>query len=107
MKCFHTSIFIETPSLQGLPTKAKENPSPHEIRVSLAGHHQPSISYLRDALYSMCLIFYIIMVVIIIIIIVIVIIIIILNFSKTFAQRNLIFILNPPLKFQEHLGDMY
>ena len=27
LKCLH-SIFIETPSLEGLPTKAKENPSP-------------------------------------------------------------------------------
>ena len=38
MKCHHTSIFIETPSLEGLPTKAKEDPSPHEIRLSPAGH---------------------------------------------------------------------
>ena len=26
--------FLETPSLEGLPTKAKEDPSPHEMRLS-------------------------------------------------------------------------
>ena len=30
----HTSIFIETPSLVRLTAKAKEDPSPHEIRSS-------------------------------------------------------------------------
>ena len=35
--CLRTSIFIETPSLEGLPTKAKEDPSPHEMRQSPAG----------------------------------------------------------------------
>ena len=44
LKFLHTSIFIETPSLEGLPTKAKEDPSPHEIRLSSAGH-QLSILY--------------------------------------------------------------
>ena len=44
LRCCHTSIFIETPSLEGLPTKAKEDPSPHEMRLSPAGH-QPSISW--------------------------------------------------------------
>ena len=44
LRCFHTSIFIETPSLEGLPTKAKEDPSPHEMRLCPAGH-QPSISW--------------------------------------------------------------
>ena len=29
----HTSIFIETPSLEGLPTKAKEDRSSHEMRL--------------------------------------------------------------------------
>ena len=29
--------------MEGLPTKAKEDPSPHETRLSAAGH-QPSIS---------------------------------------------------------------
>ena len=43
LRCLHTSIFIETPSLGGLPTKTKEDPSPHEMRLSHAGH-QPSIS---------------------------------------------------------------
>ena len=28
-------IFIVTPSLEGLPTKAKEAPSPHEVRLAL------------------------------------------------------------------------
>ena len=44
LQCLHTSIFMETPSPEGLPTKAKENPSPHEMRLSPAGH-QPSISW--------------------------------------------------------------
>ena len=39
--CLHTSIFIETPSLEGLPSKAKEDPSPHEMRLSPTGH-QPN-----------------------------------------------------------------
>ena len=34
----HTSIFIETPSLEVLPTKTEEDPSPHEMRLSPAGH---------------------------------------------------------------------
>ena len=38
-----TSIFIETPSLEGLPTKANEDLSPDEIRLSLDGH-ETSIS---------------------------------------------------------------
>ena len=44
LRCLHTSIFIETPSLKGLPTKAKDDPSLHEMRLSLSGH-QPSISW--------------------------------------------------------------
>ena len=31
LKCLHTSIFIETQSLEGLPTKAKEILHPNEI----------------------------------------------------------------------------
>ena len=42
--CLYTSIFIEIPSLKGLPTKAKEDRSPHEMRLSPAGH-QPNISW--------------------------------------------------------------
>ena len=34
LKCLITSIFIEAPSLECLSTKAKEDPSPHEIRLS-------------------------------------------------------------------------
>ena len=30
----HTSIFMETPSLERLPTKTKEDPLPHEMRLS-------------------------------------------------------------------------
>ena len=37
-------IFIEAPSLEGLPTKAKEDPTPREMRLSLTGH-QLSISW--------------------------------------------------------------
>ena len=36
-------FFIETLCLEGLTTKAKEDPSTHEIRLSPTGH-QPSIS---------------------------------------------------------------
>ena len=44
LRCLHTSIFIETPSLEGLPTKGKEDSSPHEMRLCPAGH-QASISW--------------------------------------------------------------
>ena len=47
--CLDTSIFIKTRSLEGLPTKAKEDPSPHEMRLSPVGH-QPSISWSRGKL---------------------------------------------------------
>ena len=36
-------IFIVIPSLKGWSTKAKEAPSPHDIRLNPA-EHQPSIS---------------------------------------------------------------
>ena len=49
LRCLHTINFIEAPSLEGLPTKAKEDPSPHEMRLSPAGH-QPSISWSRELL---------------------------------------------------------
>ena len=65
LRCLHTSVSIETPSLEGLPTKVKDDPSPHEMRLSPTGH-QPSISLSRG--------------IIIIIIIVIIIITIIINF---------------------------
>ena len=38
--------FYRDTSLEGLPAKAKEDPSPHEMRLSPAGH-QPSISWSR------------------------------------------------------------
>ena len=44
MKCLYTSSFTETPSLERLPTKTTDDPSPNEIKLSLAGH-QPSISW--------------------------------------------------------------
>ena len=37
-QCSKTSpkgIFIVTPSLEGWPSKAKEAPSPHEVRLAL------------------------------------------------------------------------
>ena len=34
LKCLYTSICMETPSLEVLQTKAKEDPSPHEMRLS-------------------------------------------------------------------------
>ena len=42
LSCLHTSTFIETPSLEGLPAKAKADSSPHEMRLYPTGH-QPSI----------------------------------------------------------------
>ena len=63
LRCLHHSIFIETPSLEGLPSKTKVDPSPHEMRLSPA-EHQPSISWSRG-------IFIIIVIVVIIIIIII------------------------------------
>ena len=38
LKCLHTSVFIKTTSLEVLPTKAKEDLSPHEIRLFSTGH---------------------------------------------------------------------
>ena len=54
---------METTSLEGLPTKAKEDPSPHEMRLFPTGH-QPSISWSRGDYY-----YYIIIIIIIIIIV--------------------------------------
>ena len=82
LRCLHTSIFIETPSLEGLPTKAKEDPSSHEMRLSLAGY-QPSISWSRGIYYYyyyyllLSLFIYLLLFIIIIIIVVVAIIIII------------------------------
>ena len=42
LRCSHTSIFIETLWLEGLPTKAKEDSFPSQMRLSPTGH-QPSI----------------------------------------------------------------
>ena len=80
LRCLHTSIFIETPSLEGLPTKAKEDPSSHEMRLSLAGY-QPSISWSRGIYYYyyyllLSLFIYLLLFIIIIIIVVVAIIII-------------------------------
>ena len=44
LRCLQTSIFIETPSLEGLQTKAKEDSSTHEMRLS-SDEHQPSITH--------------------------------------------------------------
>ena len=72
LRCLHHSIFIETPSLEGLPSKTKVDPSPHEMRLSPA-EHQPSISWSRGI--------FIIIVIVIIIIIIIIIIIFIITFT--------------------------
>ena len=58
LRCLHTSIFIATPSLEGLPTKAKGDPSPHEMRLSPTGY-QPSISWSRADYYYYYYIVYI------------------------------------------------
>ena len=48
---------METPSLEGLPTKAKEDPSLHEMRLSPAGH-QPSISWVLLLFFYYCYYYY-------------------------------------------------
>ena len=63
LKCLHTSVFIKTTSLEVLPTKAKEDLSPHEIRLFSTGH-QSRIYYHYHHHF-----FFIIIIIIIIIII--------------------------------------
>ena len=46
--------FYRDTSLEGLPAKAKEDPSPHEIRLSPPGH-KPSISWSRELLFFLLL----------------------------------------------------
>ena len=50
LTCLHTSIFIKTPSLERLQSKAKVDLSPDELRLSPA--HQPSISWSRGTYYQ-------------------------------------------------------
>ena len=38
MECKESRCKRSTPSLEGWPTKAKEAPSPHELRLAPAGH---------------------------------------------------------------------
>ena len=57
---------METPSLEGLPTKAKEDPSPHEMRLS-------------SVFPGLGEIIIIIIIIIVIVVIIIIIIIIIIN----------------------------
>ena len=68
LKCLITSIFIEAPSLECLSTKAKEDPSPHEIRLS--------------PLWTSIIIIIIIIIIIVIIIIIIITTIIIINIKE-------------------------
>ena len=68
LRCLHISIFIETASLEGLPTKAKEDPSPQEMRLS-SGGHQPSISWSWDSIIIIIIVIIIIIIIIIDIII--------------------------------------
>ena len=82
LRCLHPSIFIETPSLEGFPTKAKEDPSPHEMSLSPAGH-QPSIYWSRR---NIIVIIIIVIIIIMIITTVIIIIIIITTMSKYFYR---------------------
>ena len=72
LRCLHISIFIETPSLEGLLTKAKEDSSPHEMRLSPL-----DINPIFPALGETIIIIFIIIIIIIIIIVIIVIIIVI------------------------------
>ena len=41
-----SDIFIVTPSLDGLPTKAKDAPSPQEVRLALL--ENPVFKFLRE-----------------------------------------------------------
>ena len=75
LRCLHSSNFIETLSLEGLPTKAKEDPSPHKMRLFPAGH-QPSISW------SWGTIIIIIIITIIIVIIIIILLLLLILYSK-------------------------
>ena len=85
LRCLHTSTFFDRPSLEGLPVKAKEDPSPHKMRLSPAGH-QPNISL------SLGIIIIIIVIIIIIIIInIIVIIIIITIITIIIVDKRLIY----------------
>ena len=75
--------FYRDTSLEGLPAKAKEDPSPHEMRLSPAGH-QPSIYWsLRSLIINLSEIIMIIMIMIIIFIITIIIIIILSSSSSS------------------------
>ena len=73
LRCLHTSVFIETPVLEGLPTKAKEDPSPHEMRLNQV------FPGLWDFIIIITIIIIIIIIIIMIIIIIITIIIIIIT----------------------------
>ena len=91
LRCLYTSIFIKTPSLERLSTKAKEDPSPHEMRLCPAGH-QPSIFWSRGDCYYYIIIYIIIIfifIIIIIIIIIIIMIIIIINLFRVDEYKNL------------------
>ena len=64
-----TPVFLSRHSLEGLPTKAKVDPSPHEMRLCRAGH-QPSISWSQVLLLVLLLSLLFIIIIIIIIIII-------------------------------------
>ena len=83
---------METPSLEGLPTKAIEVPSPHEMRLSPAGH-EPSISWSRGRIMIIIIIIIMIIIIIIIITIMIIIIIIVVLFGIITASPAGIYLL--------------
>ena len=60
-------------SLEGLAAKAKQNLSPHEMRLSPAGH-QLSISWSREKLIIVVVFVFVIIIIVVIIIIIIIII---------------------------------
>ena len=65
---------METPSLEGLPTKAKEDPSPHEMSLSPAGH-QPSICWCQGLLLLLSLLLLVVVVVVVVIVVVVVVVV--------------------------------
>ena len=80
---------METPSVEGLPTKAKEDSSPHDTRLCPAGH-QPNISWSRGDYYYYYYYYYYYIIIIVIIIMIIIIVIVIKSLFTSKPQPWLI-----------------
>ena len=73
LRFLHTSIFFETLSLEGLLTKAKKDPSPHEMKLP----RWTSIQYFLVSGTGIIIIIVVIIIIIVVVVVVVVIIIII------------------------------